>query len=307
MCKSLRMSMSTNKKIWLLIALSLLLLNEIYPSFRDNILRVLVSKAYFNSSSTDSSAERLHQVLQATCKQSPELECEPKAWASNKSVIEAADRFFMGSLDPLIVIGEPAEIPATMLSTSGVNLNQMKQSLRKLENEQMTQPMSTQKEKKLIEIIKGIHLKIKEQEESLNKDPKLKKAVEEEKTLKQKAEKQHDLVEKMAKKAQEEHQAMIEILTQLDNFVKKTTAIQEKIVLTKIEADTVHKEFIENVNKIHDLEKMIIGVEKKKVVKKKIADVSAVQKEADDIFERFKNGEKLSTEDLMVLQKAGLL
>jgi len=199
------------------------------------------------------------------------------------------------------------EFEREQASTSGVNLNQMKQSLRKLENEQMTQPMSAQKEKKLIETIKGIHLKIKEQEESLNKDPKLKKAVEEEKTLKQKAEKQHDLVEKMAKKAQEEHQAMIELLTQLDNSVKKTTAIQEKIVLTKIEADTVHKEFIENVNKIHDLEKMIIGVEKKKIVKKKIADVSAVQKEADDIFERFKNGEKLSTEDLMVLQKAGLL
>jgi len=192
-------------------------------------------------------------------------------------------------------------------SSSGVNLNQLKQSLRKLENEQMTQPMSAQKEKKLIETIKGIHLKIKDQEESLNKDPKLKKAIEEEKASKQKAEKQHELVEKMAKKAQEEHQFMIELLTQLDSSVKKTTTIQENIVLTKIEADTVHKEFIDNVNKIHDLEKKIAGAEKKKVVKKKIADVSAVQKEADDIYERFKKGEKLSTEDLMILQKAGLL
>ena len=141
----------------------------------------------------------------------------------------------------------------------------------------------------------------------MNKDPRLKKAVEEEKILKQKAEKQHDLVEKMAKKAQEEHQSMIELLTQLDSYVKKTTSIQETIVMTKIEADAVHKEFIENVNKIHELEKTITGVEKKRVVKKKIADVSAVQKEADEIFERFKKGEKLSTEDLMVLQKAGLL
>jgi len=199
------------------------------------------------------------------------------------------------------------ELERERFSSSGMNLNQMKQSLRKLENEQMTQPMSAQKEKKLIDTIKGIHQKIKEQEESLDKDPKLKKAVEEEKLLKQKAEKQHDLVEKMAKKAQEEHQAMIELLNQLDTAVKKTTEIQEKIVMTKIEADTVHKEFIENVNKIHDLEKEISGAEKKKVVKKKIADVSAAQKEADIIFERFKKGEKLSTEDLMVLQKAGLL
>ncbi len=192
-------------------------------------------------------------------------------------------------------------------SASGVNLNVLKQNLRKLENEQMTQPMSSKKEKKLIEAIKEIHTKIKEQEEQLNKDPELKKAIEEEKLSKQKAEKQHDIVEKMAKKAQEEHQSMIDSLSQLDNLVKKTTEIQENIVLTKIEADTVHREFIDYVNKIHDLEKRITTFEKTKDKKKKMADVSAVQKEANEIYERFKRGEKLSTEDIMILQKAGLL
>ena len=192
-------------------------------------------------------------------------------------------------------------------SASGVNLNVLKQNLRKLENEQMTQPMSSKKEKKLIESIKEIHMKIKDQEEQLNKDPELKKAIEEEKTSKQKAEKQHDIVEKMAKKAQEEHQSMIDSLGQLDNLVKKTTEIQENIVLTKIEADTVHREFIDYVNKIHDLEKRITAFEKTKDKKKKMEDVSAVQKEANEIYERFKRGEKLSTEDIMILQKAGLL
>jgi uncharacterized coiled-coil DUF342 family protein len=199
------------------------------------------------------------------------------------------------------------ELERERTTSSGVNISKLKQNLKKLENEQMTQPMSSQKEKKLIEIIKNIHTKIKEQEEALNQDPKLKKAIEEEKTLRQKIEKQHELVEKMAKKAQEEHQNMIELRTQLDNYVKKTTEIQERIVLTKMEADTVHKEFISNVNKIHEIEKDISGVERKKVAKKKMADVSAAQQEADEIFERFKRGEKLSTEDLMILQKAGLL
>jgi len=199
------------------------------------------------------------------------------------------------------------ELEKDQFSTSGVNLNEWKQQLRKLENEQMTQPMSSQKEKKLIETIKEIHLKIKDQEAALNKDPKLKKAIEEEKIFRQKAEKQHDLVEKMAKKAQEEHQGMVEILKQLDNLVKKTTDIQEEIVITKIEADKVHKEFIDHVNNIHELEKNIASTEKKQEKKKKLADVSAAQKEATEVFERFKRGEKLSTEDLMLLQKAGLL
>lgn len=199
------------------------------------------------------------------------------------------------------------ELERERTSNTGVNVNELKQYLRKLENEQMTQPMSAQKEKKLIETIKGIHLKIKEAEENLNKDPKLKKSIEEEKLLRQKAEKQHELVEKMAKKAQEEHQGMLDQLQQLDKLVKRTTEIQENIVITKIEADKLHKEFIDHVNTIHELEKNISTTERKKEKKKKLADASAAQKEADDVFERFKRGEKLSTEDLMILQKAGLL
>jgi uncharacterized coiled-coil DUF342 family protein len=199
------------------------------------------------------------------------------------------------------------ELERERTSISGVNVNELKQQLRKLENEQMTQPMSAQKEKKLIETIKGIALKIKDAENSLNQDPKLKKIIEEEKLMRQKAEKQHDLVEKMAKKAQEEHQGMIELLKQLDKFMKRTTDIQENIVITKIEADKVHKEFIDHVNNIHELEKNISSTEKKKEKKKQMEDVSAAQKEADEVFERFKRGEKLSTEDLMILQKAGLL
>ena len=100
---------------------------------------------------------------------------------------------------------------------------------------------------------------------------------------------------------------MIELLQQLDTMSSKTTQIQENIVMTKIEADKIHKEFITHVNTIHDLEKTISGMEKEKDKKKKEVDVTTAQKQADLIFEKFKRGEKLSTEDLMILQKAGLL
>ena len=192
-------------------------------------------------------------------------------------------------------------------STSGANLNNLRKQLRTLENEQMTQPMSPQKEKKLIEVISGIHSKIKEQEDKLNKDPKLKKAMDEEKIIKQKAEKQHDLVEKLATRAQEEHENMIGLIKQLDNLVKKVNEIQESIVMTKIEADTVHKEFIECVDTIHDLERKVTATQEKKRKIKKAEEVTYAQKEANEIYERFKRGEKLSTEDLMALQKAGLI
>ncbi len=192
-------------------------------------------------------------------------------------------------------------------SSSGTNLNELRKQLRSLENEQMTQPMSPQKEKKIIEVISGIHSKIKEAENKLNKDPKLKKAIEEEKIIKQKAEKQHDIVEKLATRAQEEHEGMMDFIRQLDNLVKKVNTIQENIVMTKIEADGVHKEFIECVDKIHDLERNISSTQEKKRKAKKAVEATYAQKEANEIFERFKRGEKLSTEDLMALQKAGLI
>jgi len=199
------------------------------------------------------------------------------------------------------------ELERTHSAAAGANLNELRKQLRNLENEQMTQPMSAQKEKKLIEVISELHTKIREQEEILNKDPRLKKAVEEEKIIKQKAEKQHDMVEKLAKRAQEEHEGMIGLIKQLDNLVKRVNKTQETIVMTKIEADSVHRKFIDYVDKIHDFEREVSVAQEKKYKKKKAAEVTTAQKEANDIFERFKRGEKLSTEDLMALQKAGLI
>jgi uncharacterized coiled-coil DUF342 family protein len=195
----------------------------------------------------------------------------------------------------------------TQSTSTGINLNELRKQLKTLEEEQMTKPMSPQKEKKVIEFISELHTKIKKQEEILNKDPKLKKAIEEEISIKKKAEKQHDIVEKLATRAQEEHESMVKLIKQLDNSIRKVNEIQEMIVNTKIQADEVHKEFIHYVDKIHDLERKISAAHDEKRVKKKAVEVSSAHKEANEIFEKFKRGEKLSTEDLMTLQKAGLI
>ena len=199
------------------------------------------------------------------------------------------------------------ELERKRSTTAGANVNDLRKQLSTLETEQMTQPMSAQKEKKAIEIISGLHAKIKKQEELLNKDPKLKKAVEEETIIKQKAEKQHDMVEKLATRAQEEHEDMIGLIRQLDNLIKKVNGIHEMIVETKIQADVVHREFIDYVDKIHDFERDVSTARDKKFKKRKTAEATVAHKEADEIFEKFRRGEKLSTEDLMALQKAGLI
>ena len=55
------------------------------------------------------------------------------------------------------------------------------------------------------------------------------------------------------------------------------------------------------------MERQVTSTHEKKRKTKKAAEATIAQKEANDIFEKFKRGEKLSTEDLMALQKAGLI
>ena len=129
-------------------------------------------------------------------------------------------------------------------SSSGTNLGALRKQLHTLETEQMTKPMSAQKEKKIIEVISDLHLKIKKQEEIINQDPQLKKSLDEEKVYKQKAEKQHDTVEALALRAQQEHENMITKINKLDNLIRKVNEVQDTIVNTKIKADDVHREFI---------------------------------------------------------------
>lgn len=190
---------------------------------------------------------------------------------------------------------------------SGEDLSKLRKQLHSLETDQMTRPMSAQKEKKLIETISELHTKIKFLEDELSKDPKLKKAFEEEEVVKKKAEKQHETVEELASRAQQEHEDMINLITKLENSIKRVNHIQELIVNTKIHADDVHKNFIAHVDKIHEIERELTALKESTYQKRKKADKTLMHKEANDIFERFKKGEKLSTEDLMTLQKAGLI
>jgi len=199
------------------------------------------------------------------------------------------------------------EIEKSRSSALGVNISRLKKELKKLELEQMTKPMTPAKEKEVIEQIAQLHLKIKDYEKKLSEDVKLKRALEELQIAREKAEKQHAQVETLADKAQSEHENMIKLLKQSDNLIKKVNELQEKIVFVKIEADKTHKEFIECVDRIHELERIISSTKEKHKRERREKETSSIKREAYEVFERFKRGEKLSTEDLLLLQKAGLI
>ncbi|MGB0652943.1 MAG: coiled-coil protein [Thermoplasmatota archaeon] len=185
-----------------------------------------------------------------------------------------------------------------------VNVPKLEREARQLEYKQMTQVLKPAEERALVDRLQEIGRLIKQKKVALKADPELKASIEKAEQLKEKAEKEHSRVGEIAEKAQAEHDAMIQLYKQSDKLRKVADKLQEKFVVSKMEADKVHKAYIEIVNQIHEIEDGMAGTggRRNQQVSAKEAEAAA-----DEVFEKFKSGEKLSTEDLLTLQKAGLL
>ncbi len=191
------------------------------------------------------------------------------------------------------------------LPKSGKSIGGMKQELNRLEFDHQTKVFKPDKEKALIERMQFLQNEIKRKEKQLESDPELKEGFQAAQKARDKAERQHEKVGELAQSAQAEHEAMVKLFEKSDDVRKRADTMQEKFVVAKLEADKVHKEYMSVVEKIHEMEDELGVTSRRGGIRREKEAVS--QERADEIFERFKQGEKLSTEDLMTLQKAGLL
>ncbi len=185
-----------------------------------------------------------------------------------------------------------------------VTVQKLKKEARALEYQQMTTVLTVAKEKALMERLKEIGKQIRAKEAALKADPELKTAIERAEELKEKAEKTHAKVGELAEKAQAAHDAMIKLYKESDKIRKTADKLQERFVVSKMEADKIHKQYIEYVNWIHEIED---EAAQRSGGAPSAATQARNEAAAEQVFQKFKKGEKLSTEDLLTLQKAGLL
>lgn len=205
------------------------------------------------------------------------------------------------------MMGKAKKIEQSLLGEDEYPLDKLKKDAKHIEFEQMTAVLSIKEEKKLIEQLSEIKAKISERENQINKDKEIKKIVENSRFIKDELKKQHTKVIQLAKKAQEEHEKFLDSLQKSNEISKEAKELQQKIIITKTEADRVHKEYIDLVNQIYELERKLAEINKKER-KAKLDEVELqVKREASEIYKDFKSGKKLSTKDLIILQKAGLI
>lgn len=199
------------------------------------------------------------------------------------------------------------ELKRSIAPKNGPPTSKLKRDLKALEFKQMTTVLTPDKEKEIVEQMSKLQAEIRRKEEALKSNREYASLFEKVKEAKEKAEFYHVQVGQLADAAQKEHDAMIALYERADKVRKEADEAQVKFIETKLQADEEHRKHIDAIHKVHDYDKILYGIRQKMRRPKGLEDAEKVTKEAEEVFERFKKGEKLSTEDLMLLQKSGYL
>ena len=189
---------------------------------------------------------------------------------------------------------------------SGQNLppiSRLRKQIQELEIKQMTTPLTTDKERALVEEISSLQNKIKQHDELIETDTEVLDARD---TFREAENKRRELSKSMQKsrqEAQSAHHSMKDSLRLNRSTRRKADAAQRAFVKAKEKADIVHNEYIEYLRGMQEIDRMTASQGKSGSV----ADQKASAASAEDLFAKFLAGEKLSTEQLMIIQKAGML
>ena len=152
-----------------------------------------------------------------------------------------------------------------------------------------------------------LQAEIRKREKSLQSDPKYADILKNVTEAKDKAEYFHKTVSVLAEEAQTEHDLMMSLYDRADEVRQQADDFQAKFVDVKVRADEEHRKHIDAIHQVHDFDKLLYGIRQKQRRPYAMQDMEKVNREAQELFERFKKGDKLSTEDIMLLQKSGYL
>jgi uncharacterized coiled-coil DUF342 family protein len=178
----------------------------------------------------------------------------------------------------------------------------LRKELRELEFRHMTSALTPDQEKRLVGEMQRLELAIRDQDEQLRKDPEVDQAMTAMNEARVEAEKHHAAVGQLAEEAQRAHEAMVTLYVAVDELRRQADEVQAKLIEVKTSADEEHRSHIAAIEEVRDLEKMLYAARGGRGM----APPGGLEPpREDDFLARLKKGEKVSTEDLLELQKTG--
>jgi uncharacterized coiled-coil DUF342 family protein len=178
----------------------------------------------------------------------------------------------------------------------------LRKELKELEFRHMTSALTPDQEKRLVAEMQRLELAIRDQDEQLRKDPAIDAALSAVNESRTEAEKHHAAVGHLAEEAQKAHEAMVQLYVTVDELRRQADDVQAKLIEVKGRADEEHRAHISAIEEVRDIEKMLYAARGGRAP---ALFGEAEPPKEEDFLARLKKGEKVSTEDLLELQKTG--
>ena len=186
-------------------------------------------------------------------------------------------------------------------------IKELQKQIEHMEYRQQTEVFTTDKERELIEKIKQMMAQVRGQEAELEQNKEMRTKITEARDFRKLASDLHAKVTEFAELAQKHHDLMVESYRKADKSREAADAAHKSFVESQESADSEHKFFITCQKELRDYDKVISGLRKKTKKVKVTKEQKAVRKEAESLFKNFRAGEKLTTDDILLLQRSKLI
>jgi phosphoserine phosphatase len=175
--------------------------------------------------------------------------------------------------------------------------------IKRLEKTIETRVLDIRKENELVKKVTDLRKELQVMQEN---EETREEAVE----LKEKSEEYHNKVVELSDKAQETHEKMLEYFRKIDEIRVQADEAHQKYIQTRDKANQEHEKVKNTLGNIRKLNK---GLDKVKA-KERNRETEIVRKQnkqekekAEDIYRKFREGKKLSTDELLLLQKHNIV
>jgi uncharacterized coiled-coil DUF342 family protein len=180
----------------------------------------------------------------------------------------------------------------------------LRDRIEELELRQQVEVLSKDQEKKLVAKITELRRELDSMEKELEKDKKLTEMLKKAQKYRKESDKYHEEVIEHVKLSHECHDKMVECFKEADRIREKADEAHRLFLEAQEAADEAHKRYIRYLRDMKDFDRVIGGLRRKIREDWGFRERMEARKKAKGIYERFKEGEKLSTEDLLLLQRS---
>ncbi len=182
-------------------------------------------------------------------------------------------------------------------------ISNIQAEINKIDKTIQTKVLDIKKENELVKRVSDLTKQLKK----IQSDEEEENAANE---LKEKSEHYHQQVVELSDKAQEVHEEMIDYFNKIDGIREKADEKHQQFINSRTAATAKHEEVKAKLSEIRKVNKFMDQAKSSSRGRRNDDKIETDQKEkqdAEDIFQKFKDGKKLTTEEFLLLQKYNIM